>query len=292
MKLKLMDRRHFVYRIENKLTQKSYVGKRSSKIFDVGVNYFTSSSDKNFKNDFMSNTDNYYIHKLGEFDTSKEALEVEIMFHNMYNVAKSEDFYNKAKQTSTGWDTTGVPKPAGHQVGEKNSMYGKPGVWAYRTDHPMLGKHLSDKTKKKISQATKGLKKSEETKQKMSDNHADVSGENNPMWGKTHSDESKLKISDALIGRVFTCDHKKNLSEAKTGVKQSTEHTQAIIDGCNRGEDHCYYGKSRDVSVKEKISKTLTGSKWMHDNIGGKSKLIKKSDIEEFLKNKWIFGKI
>lgn len=36
---------------------------------------------------------------------------------------------------------------------------------------------------------------SEESRQKMSTNHADVSGEKNPMYGKHHSEESKLKMS-------------------------------------------------------------------------------------------------
>ena len=46
------------------------------------------------------------------------------------------------------------------QKGENNFMYGK-------TGHN-YGKHLSDETKKKISESRKGFKMSEETKQKMS----------------------------------------------------------------------------------------------------------------------------
>lgn len=37
---------------------------------------------------------------------------------------------------------------------------------------------------------------SEETKQKMRDNHADFRGENNPMYGKTFTDEHRKKLSD------------------------------------------------------------------------------------------------
>jgi group I intron endonuclease len=65
-------------------------------------------------------------------------------------------------------------------------------------NHPMYGKHHS-----------------EETKQKMSENHADFSGENNPrygkgyliagenhpMYGKHHSEESKQKMSETMKGR-------------------------------------------------------------------------------------------
>lgn len=37
---------------------------------------------------------------------------------------------------------------------------------------------------------------SEESKRKMSKNHADVSGEKNPMYGKKHTEESKRKMSE------------------------------------------------------------------------------------------------
>lgn len=72
-------------------------------------------------------------------------------------------------------------------------------------------KHLSEKTKSKISVAltgrklslehvekiassNRGLKRSEESRKKMSTSHADVSGENNPNYGKHMSDETKQKI--------------------------------------------------------------------------------------------------
>jgi len=46
----------------------------------------------------------------------------------------------------------------------------------------------TEEEKKNISNSlrgkTKGIKKSEKTKRKMSENHADVSGDKNPMFGK------------------------------------------------------------------------------------------------------------
>ena len=65
------------------------------------------------------------------------------------------------------------------QIGEKNPMFGKPGVMG------MLGKTLSEKSKKKISEANKGK----------------LVGGKNPMYGKTHSLEVRKKISEANIGR-------------------------------------------------------------------------------------------
>lgn len=62
--------------------------------------------------------------------------------------------------------------------------------------------------KKKISNALKGRVFSEDTKRKLSENHADFSGsknpmygskrvgEENPMWGKSQSKETRKKISE------------------------------------------------------------------------------------------------
>ena len=46
-----------------------------------------------------------------------------------------------------------------------------------------------------------GRKRSAETKQKMSDNHANMAGDKNPMYGKKHSAETRKKISEAAKRR-------------------------------------------------------------------------------------------
>ena len=57
----------------------------------------------------------------------------------------------------------------------------------YKGNTYSLGKHLSEETKKKLSEARKGKPKSEEHKKKLSEAHK----------GKHHSEESKKKISEA-----------------------------------------------------------------------------------------------
>ena len=74
--------------------------------------------------------------------------------------------------------------------GENNPMFG---VHRFGADNPMFGKIPSEETKKKISNAKKGIKLSEETKRKMSEVRK---GENNPMFGKIHSEEAKKKMSE------------------------------------------------------------------------------------------------
>lgn len=54
---------------------------------------------------------------------------------------------------------------------------------------PMKGKHHTEEARKKMSEASKGNKShlgfrlTDEQRKKISDNHSDVSGKNNPMYG-------------------------------------------------------------------------------------------------------------
>ena len=63
-----------------------------------------------------------------------------------------------------------------------------------------LGKHRSEETCKKISDA--------------------LSGENNPLFGKHHSETARRKISEAHKGKRFSESHRKKLSEALIGNKR------------------------------------------------------------------------
>jgi group I intron endonuclease len=92
--------------------------------------------------------------------------------------------------------------------GENHPMFGLRGE-----NNPNFGKHLSEETKKKMSEVRMGKRHTEETKKKISENHADFSGENHPMFGKHHSDKSKKKISEAKKGkRVGEDNHSAKLS--------------------------------------------------------------------------------
>jgi group I intron endonuclease len=58
----------------------------------------------------------------------------------------------------------------------------------------LIGKKKSDETKEKIRQSNIGKVLSKEIRKKISENHHNVSGENNPMYGKKHSQETIEKI--------------------------------------------------------------------------------------------------
>jgi hypothetical protein len=65
-------------------------------------------------------------------------------------------------------------------------------------NNPMFGKHHSEETREKMSDAKKGRRLSEETKKKLSDANK---GENNFWYGKHHTEETKKKISNARKGK-------------------------------------------------------------------------------------------
>ena len=100
------------------------------------------------------------------------------------------------------------------------------GLWRddeYRTNqinrlsgenHPNYGKHLSEETKKKISES--------------------LSGENHPNYGKHLSEETKSRIgranSIALSGKKLSEDTKKRMSESHSGHSVSDETRRKISD--------------------------------------------------------------
>jgi len=109
-------RYHFVYRVTNIKDKMYYYGTRTTSkdkerlpMEELGITYFSSSSDKEFINDQKENPQNYKYKVLKVFPTREEAIEMEIMLHKKFDVGINEKFYNKAKQTSKGFDTTGVP---------------------------------------------------------------------------------------------------------------------------------------------------------------------------------------
>ena len=77
-------------------------------------------------------------------------------------------------------------------------------------NHPMYGKHLSEETKRKLSEANKG--------------------ENNPKYwkGKHLSEETKRKLSEANKGKIVSEETRKKLSEAGKGRTHTEESKDKI----------------------------------------------------------------
>jgi len=188
-----MKKYNYVYRITNKIEQKHYYGVRGCNVeakLDLGIKYFSSSRDKEFKDDQKNHPENYKYKIVRICSNRKEADALEIKLHEKFNVGKSESFYNRAKRTSMGFDRTDI-------------------------NHTL-------EARKKMSEAMKGVPKSDEHKRKMSEAQK---GEKNPMYGKEHTDETRQKLSEAntgeknpMYGKEVSPETRKKLSEAQKGV--------------------------------------------------------------------------
>ena len=125
---------------------------------------------------------------------------------------------------------------------------------------------VSEETRRKMSEAQTGEKhpmygkhRSEETKKKISDNHADFSGESNPNFGKHFSEETKKKMSESRTGKHHSEETKKRISESfgVKGVLQFSKDGEFIAEypstheasrhiGCdNSGIIKCCKGKQK-----------------------------------------------
>ena len=108
-------------------------------------------------------------------------------------------------------------------------------------NHPNYGKHLSDETKRKISESHKGKTLSDEHKKNLSESHK----------GKTLSDETKKKLSESHKGKTLSDEHKKNLSESHKGKTLSDETKKKLSEskkGIPKSEEH-----------KQKLSEAMKG---------------------------------
>jgi len=66
--------------------------------------------------------------------------------------------------------------------------------------------------------SNRGIKRTTETRKRISESHVDNSGENNPNWGKHPSDESRKKMGKAQRGRRHSKETKNKMSKNHADV--------------------------------------------------------------------------
>lgn len=225
---------HYVYLLINPLDNMMYIGKRSC---DCSPEEDTSymSSSKYVPKDLCDKL------ILEEFSTAKEAIEYEIYLHNHFDVANNKQFYNKAKQTSTGFDTTGTTLTKEHRQ---------------KCSQALKGRAVSIEHANKISKSLSGHVQTKEHR----DNNSKAQkalydkGYINPRQGVVMDDELKTKISQRK--KELQCDAGTNNNRFSpwfiktadgtiTKYYNTTKEEQSVKDGYSKG-------RYQDLSTKSK----------------------------------------
>lgn len=174
------NKKHYVYMLISLIEDKYYIGARSC-ICSIDEDTYMGSSRVMTKED-KSNCDKLI---LKEFSTRKEAIAYEIELHESFDVSNNQKFWNVAKQTSTGFDTTG------REIGEKErKMRSEIQKKRFKNGHHCTGVPLTPEHKAKISAAGKGRKHSNETRSKIQSAHACRATKHwkfEPWWYKTNN---------------------------------------------------------------------------------------------------------
>ena len=192
--MKNTSRKPYIYKVINLETHQYYIGSQCSGK-TIGHNYFTSSTNKNFRDDFKNYREEKYkieiIKEFEEFEDPDECVRVENYMISDHMQLKDGLCLNRACCCSGKkvFSTVGIPSPN-------------------------KGIPRSEETKHKISLAHKGTHPSEETRKKLSETHK---GHPSPNKGTHYSDEVRKKMSEvhkikvSIEGMVF--DSRKEASK-------------------------------------------------------------------------------
>lgn len=195
---------YYVYRITNIEKSIHYYGTRTSLMLpkeDLGKHYFSSSSDKDFIKQQKLYPENFKYKIVYIFSNRKNALELEIKLHTKFNVGINESFYNRSKQTSTGWDTTGIKfsdkinKSKGRK-GTKRSKETIEKIKKTKLKNPFVHSNETKELLRELGKKGKGSKVSEEGKRNMS----------NARKGKGASSALLLGIFNNDGKLIFECN--------------------------------------------------------------------------------------
>lgn len=173
---------HYTYIIQSKTTEMRYIGVRSSTCIPTSdINYWGSS---NYLPKDVKDTHIKFIIK--EHNTRKEAIAHEVLLHSLNEVSTNPNYYNKAKQLTTGFDTQGVPM----------SVEAKDKISRATKGRTFTKQHLANIQKARTKNGP--IVFSEEHKVNLSKAHkvyCSNPGYINPRKGKITSEETKAKIS-------------------------------------------------------------------------------------------------
>lgn len=243
---------HYVYRITNLIENRHYYGSRSCKCIpqlDLGIQYFSSSSNKNFIKDQKQNPQNYHYKIIRIFLTRTEATSFEIRLHNKFDVGQNLKFYNKVKQTSIGFCTEGLVS-----VKDKTGKF-----YSVSIDDP---RYLSGELIHMLKNFVTVKDKNNKCFNIPIDDPRYISGE------LTHVSKGKITVKDNT-GKYF----KVSVDDPK--IKSG--ELNYIFTGCNHSiQTKEKMSQSAKYYLKDPTKNSQYGTMWI--NNGTENKKIKKTD--------------
>lgn len=181
-----------VYMHTNKINGKKYIGQtclKTERRWNNGKGY--KSCPHFYRAIQKYGWDNFKHEILYDHLEREEANHIEEILIAKYNTINIQYGYN----LKSGGENNFLLEETKRKISEtmKEKYCGE--------NNPMYGKHHSEETKIKLSEINKDKHLSEETRRKMSENHADFKGENHPMYGKHHSKKTRKKMSESHKGK-------------------------------------------------------------------------------------------
>jgi hypothetical protein len=261
---------HYIYIIKNIVTGMYYIGVRSCEGKpDIGIKYFSSSSDKAFMQDQKDNPQNYTYEVIETFPNRGLADVAEMNEHKKLNVRYDEMSYNRynalesPRQEFAHSDETKLkisialsnPSEETRQKHREIALNRPPP--SAETRKKMSVSRLkrppySAETREKIGKIHRGKVVSEETRQKL----REIALNRPPM-----SDETREKISKAGMNRPCSVETREKISKIHKGKVVSEETRQKMRENAlnqNRKQVTCpHCGKSGGG---------LSMSKWHFNN--------------------------
>ena len=204
----------YIYKITNKVNNKSYIGQTINSVNRRWIEH---------KRDTKSNKDDFYLHRaMRKYGVDNFSISIVEEVENKLLNERESFWINFFNTFECGYNlTTG---------GGQNTK-------------------ISEDTKKKISENTRGSR--------------------NPMYGKTHSTEARAKISKAHKGKTLTEEQKLQMSFARKGDKaywygkHLPEETREKLRQANIGKKH---------TEESKLKMSLSRSGEKHHNFGKRGK--------------------
>ena len=181
--LKNPSRKPYIYKVTNFVTGQYYIGSQCRGLL-IGVNYFTSSTNKAFKEGFKTyGEEKYKIEIIKEFENPKECVRAENYVIRNYMLKKDGLCLNRfyCCNGEKIFSRVGIPHTEKTKQRMRKPKKGRTGR--------NKGFHPSEETKQRMSAANKGIQRSEETRKKLS---AAMQG---------HSSSRRIQIS--IEGAVF-----------------------------------------------------------------------------------------